>query len=125
MKGFIQKRQVIVNIGSSICIYSDIRFFTFLTCADAVESGMSHPIPAGTDDDTPAFSERGDEKTCRRNWAILIQKIYEVDPLVCPNCRGNLRTISFIKSLSVKWRVSRFPSVMINSDNQFFSGSDV
>ena len=27
-------------------------------------------------------------KEYRKNWARLIQKIYEVDPLTCPKCRG-------------------------------------
>jgi hypothetical protein len=34
---------------------------------------------------------------CRKSWARLIQKIYKVDPLVCPNCRGPMRIISFIE----------------------------
>jgi hypothetical protein len=28
------------------------------------------------------------DKAFRKNWARLIQKLYEVDPLVCPSCRG-------------------------------------
>jgi hypothetical protein len=28
-----------------------------------------------------------DLKELRKNWARLIQKIYEVDPLVCPKCK--------------------------------------
>ena len=36
-------------------------------------------------------------KTFRRNWARLIQKIYEVDPLVCPKYSGPIRIISFIE----------------------------
>jgi hypothetical protein len=31
---------------------------------------------------------------CRKSWARLIQKIYEVDPLICPKCRGSMRIIS-------------------------------
>ena len=31
------------------------------------------------------------------NWSSLIQKIYEVDPLVCPKCQGTMRIISFIE----------------------------
>jgi len=27
----------------------------------------------------------------KRNWARLIQKIYEVDPLTCPKCQGRMR----------------------------------
>jgi len=34
---------------------------------------------------------------CRKSWARLIQKIYEVDPLTCPKCRGTMRIISTIE----------------------------
>jgi len=41
----------------------------------------------GSDDAVPGILEpQGGEKIFRRNWARLIQKIYEVDPLVCPKC---------------------------------------
>lgn len=43
----------------------------------------------------------GDEKIFRRNWARLIQKIYEVDPLVCPKCQGAMRIVSSIEDPSV------------------------
>ena len=33
-------------------------------------------------------------KEYRRNWARLIQKIYEVDPLTCPKCSGKMKVIS-------------------------------
>jgi hypothetical protein len=32
----------------------------------------------------------------RKNWARLIQKIYHVDPLLCPKCFGSMRIIAFI-----------------------------
>ncbi|MEW6667004.1 MAG: hypothetical protein AB1512_17515 [Thermodesulfobacteriota bacterium] len=37
----------------------------------------------------------------RKNWARLIQKIYEVDPLTCPKCQGLMRVISFIEDPQV------------------------
>ena len=37
------------------------------------------------------------DQTFRRNWARLIQKIYEVDPLLCPKCSGTMRVIAFIE----------------------------
>ena len=37
----------------------------------------------------------------RKNWARLIQKIYEVDPLTCPKCQGVMRIISFIEDQGV------------------------
>jgi hypothetical protein len=40
-------------------------------------------------------------KAFRRNWARLIQKIYEVDPLVCPKCQGIMKVISFIEARDV------------------------
>jgi len=39
----------------------------------------------------------GSSKGHRKNWARLIQKIYEVDPLTCPKCQGRMRIISFIE----------------------------
>jgi len=38
----------------------------------------------------------GSSKEFRRNWARLIQKIYEVDPLTCPKCSGKMKVISVI-----------------------------
>ena len=38
---------------------------------------------------------------CRKSWARLIQKIYEVDPLICPKCRGSMRIISSIEAREV------------------------
>jgi len=36
-------------------------------------------------------------KEYRKNWARLIQKVYEVDPLTCPKCQGTMKVIGFIK----------------------------
>ena len=32
----------------------------------------------------------------RRRWAELIRRVYEVDPLVCPRCGGEMRVVGFI-----------------------------
>lgn len=37
----------------------------------------------------------------RRRWASLIKKIYEIDPLVCPDCGGHMKIISFIQDSQV------------------------
>ena len=56
----------------------------------------------GRDEVIPCILEsQGDQKTFRRNWARLIQKIYEVDPLVCPKCQGAMRVIGSIEDPSV------------------------
>lgn len=41
------------------------------------------------------------DKAFRKSWARLIQKIYEVDPLVCPACGGAMRVIAFIEDQDV------------------------
>jgi len=30
-------------------------------------------------------------------WAMLIKRIYEVDPLCCPECGGQMKVVSFIE----------------------------
>lgn len=34
----------------------------------------------------------------RRHWAMLIKRIYQVDPLLCANCGGTMKIISFIEA---------------------------
>ncbi|MBI3600975.1 MAG: hypothetical protein HY097_10105, partial [Nitrospinae bacterium] len=37
------------------------------------------------------------QKSCRKRWAALIRKIYEVDPLVCPKCGATMKIVSAIE----------------------------
>ena len=46
-------------------------------------------------------------KEFRQNWARLIQKIYEVDPLICPKCQGQMRIISFIEEFDIIEKILR------------------
>ncbi len=63
---------------------------------------------AGTDDGVPAIMPNEiSSKESRQNWARLIQKIYEVDPLVCPKCQGAMRIISFIEELDIIEKILR------------------
>ena len=64
------------------------------------------------------------DKAFRRNWARLIQKIYEVDPLVCPKCFGAMHIIAFIEDPDVMekilkhlglWDVKRKPRPVANA----------
>jgi hypothetical protein len=51
----------------------------------------------------------GSSKEYRKNWARLIQNIYEVDPLTCPKacpepvegCQGKMKIISLIEDREV------------------------
>ena len=40
-------------------------------------------------------------KGLNKSWARLIKKIYEVDPLICPKCGGQMRIIAFIEDYRV------------------------
>jgi len=57
---------------------------------------------ADADDTIPAIMPNElSSKEARQNWARLIQKIYEVDPLVCPKCQGQMKIISIIDDFEV------------------------
>ncbi|MBC8441861.1 MAG: transposase [Deltaproteobacteria bacterium] len=63
---------------------------------------------AHTDDQIPYILEPElSPKELRKNWARLIQKIYEVDPLTCPKCRGSMRVIAFIEDEDVIKKILR------------------
>ena len=52
---------------------------------------------ADVDDKIPCILEPELTSTAfRKNWARLIQKIYEVDPLICPKCASEMKVIAFI-----------------------------
>jgi hypothetical protein len=36
-----------------------------------------------------------------KGWAEMIRKVYEVDPLLCPSCRGQMSIITFIEDHKV------------------------
>jgi hypothetical protein len=41
----------------------------------------------------------------RRNWARLIQKVYEVSPLACPRCKKQMRVVAVIDNIEVIRRI--------------------
>jgi len=55
------------------------------------------------EEDEPQFQIIEDEspRGLNRSWARLIQKIYEVDPLICPRCGGDMRIIAFIEDYKI------------------------
>jgi hypothetical protein len=61
---------------------------------------------AGADDAIPCILDPVENsKAFRKNWARLIQKIYQVDPLACPKCQGVMRIISFIEDAQIPTRI--------------------
>jgi hypothetical protein len=55
------------------------------------KGGMSVALSGQQEPDT-AFRRK-----CRMTWAALIKCVYEVDPLKCPGCGGEMRIVSFIE----------------------------
>jgi hypothetical protein len=45
---------------------------------------------------SPDGPGRAYRKAARYVWALLLARIYEVLPLVCPKCGGDMRIIAFI-----------------------------
>jgi hypothetical protein len=43
-----------------------------------------------------ALSSPDPPRRASPTWAMLIQKVYEVDPLTCPDCGGTMKVIAFI-----------------------------
>ncbi len=63
---------------------------------------------AGIDDTIPAVIPNDmSSRESRQNWARLIQKVYEVDPLLCPKCQGTMKIISFIEELPLIEKILR------------------
>jgi hypothetical protein len=56
-----------------------------------------------------AFPLRMVEEELRRlptkGWAEMIRKVYEVDPLVCPQCGGTMKVIAFLTDYAVVDRI--------------------
>jgi hypothetical protein len=62
---------------------------------------------AGTDDDVPALIDSDiSRQAFRKNWARLIQKIYNVDSLLCTKCLGSMKIVSFIEDSEIVKRSS-------------------
>ncbi len=40
-----------------------------------------------------------------KGWAEMIRKVYEVDPMVCPECGGTMKIISFLADYAVVDRI--------------------
>ena len=62
--------------------------------------GKAEPLAA---DAPPAIvpAPRLPPTEAARRWAVLLQQIFEVDPLACPTCHGAMRIIACITQASV------------------------
>jgi hypothetical protein len=64
--------------------------------AEAAASNLPSPSGRGR---APCTHGRGEGLTRRasRTWAMLIKKIFEVDPLACPKCGSQMTVVAFIE----------------------------
>ena len=69
-----------------------------------------------TDDDALNKIHR---KTLRRRWASLIRRVFKADPLVCTNCGGKMRLVSFITEPSVIGQILNHLENRNNKDPPF------
>jgi len=57
-------------------------------------------------DDVPALIDSElSAKEFRRNWARLLQKVYAVNPLICPKCQSEMKVISVIEDFDVTRKI--------------------
>ena len=62
-------------------------------------------------------------KVPNKQWRALIQKIWEVDPLECPGCGGEMRIISFIQEKEVIEKILRHIKLWPKAENAQVRGS--
>lgn len=61
--------------------------------------GLRKKLAAVASVDAPA-EPPGEEAASERSsqaWAMLIKRVYEIDPLCCPECGGQMQVVSFIE----------------------------
>ena len=63
---------------------------------DKADIGAAPPDGRHVPSASAARDQSHDARALRRSWAQLIKRVYEVNPLVCPSCGGEMRIIAFI-----------------------------
>ena len=63
---------------------------------DEADIGAAPPDGRHVPSASAARDQSHDARALRRSWAQLIKRVYEVDPLLCPSCGGEMRVIAFI-----------------------------
>ena len=58
---------------------------------------LRQPDPAAQNE-----ASRPPASRCSQTWAMLIKRIYQVDPLVCPQCGGAMKVVAFIEPTQVE-----------------------
>jgi hypothetical protein len=67
-----------------------ITAFTLMPTGGKIRKNMASPSH-------PPIIEQEEPFRPSKGWAEMIRKVYEVDPLLCPTCGGQMKIISFIE----------------------------
>jgi len=52
---------------------------------------------AAGDSSAAALTRSEAADRCSQSWAMLIKRVYELDPLTCPECGGQMAVVAFIE----------------------------
>jgi hypothetical protein len=69
---------------------------TALVCAGDSDANDGTPADATVPKEKDAGDETTPRSPARYLWAILLARLYEIFPLICPLCGGQMRIIAFI-----------------------------
>jgi hypothetical protein len=64
---------------------------------------QNHPIQTKSGQETPPVEVESTDKPDAwsklrwQSWARLLQKVYEVNPFVCPKCQGTMSVVAIIE----------------------------
>lgn len=82
-----------------------LRYFGVLAPNAPLRAAVTAMAPEGVADSvpqpaskTPELEESTPNGRCQARylWAVLLARIYEVFPLTCPHCAGEMRIIAFV-----------------------------
>ena len=70
---------------------STTRYYGYYSCRARGERRKFEVLEAQESEQIPE-----EETKPSSSWAALIKRVYELDPLECPRCKGQMRIISFL-----------------------------
>jgi len=79
-----------------------IRYYSLYSNAHRGKMGKARIDPSH-----PPIIEEEERYLPSKGWAEMIKKVYEVDPLLCPRCGGEMRVIAFIEDHKVIDKIIR------------------
>jgi hypothetical protein len=88
--------------GHSVRYYG---FYSNVARGKRKRAAPAEPSPSGEALKVETTPERADRAVLRRRWAKMIRRVYEVDPLMCPRCGGEMRLVGFITEPAVIKRI--------------------